>query len=515
MTIIPDLLRSRAREFPDNTAVQIEDGERRTFKELDVLSSKIANLLLKEGLKKQDKVSCAIPNAEGIYYIASYFGTQKAGGVFVPVNVRYSREEVEKQLTHSDTSFLLAEDGLLRGWGIAGDAGAAGRAKVLTLSRVKEMLGGLSGSDPEVQVNEDDPAELIYTSGTTGIPKGVMVTHHAITSFDETPWVQLFSGRTALHPVPLYTFAGMTMTVLPLRLGMKCILMKRFDAHRFADLLEKEQVFSVYAVSSMWLIVLKEVPDLKKRDFSNLLFLQFGAAPMPPSAVLELSDLFTQANVINLYGLTESGAAGYMMPFGEARSRPNSVGKPVDENTEIRILDERGNALPPGQPGEILLRSRDLRTRRRYYKDDAATQQVWDTEGWVRTGDIGYVDGDGYLYLVDRKKDVINRGGYKISSLEVEDALFQHPSVKEVAVVGVPHPVLIEDCVAFIVAKEGREPTEEELRTFLLGKLADYKVPRQYHFMSELPKNAVGKVLKRELRDRVTNKRPDGGNHGV
>ncbi|MCL5277489.1 MAG: long-chain fatty acid--CoA ligase, partial [Deltaproteobacteria bacterium] len=336
MTIIPDLLRKRAREFPDSTAVQIEDQERITFRELDVLSSRIANLLLREGLRPHDKVSVAIPNAHGIFYVASYFGTQKAGGVFVPINVRYSREEVEKQVRHSDSSFLLVADELLKGWRITG----AGSVRVLALSRAKELLEGVSGTDPDVRIEEDDPAEIIYTSGTTGIPKGVVVPHHSITSFDETPWVQLFSGKTSLHPVPLYTFAGMTMTVLPIRLGMKCILMKKFDAHRFVDLLEKEQVFSVYAVSSMWLIVLKEVPDLRKRDFSGLLFLQFGAAPMPPSAVLELSDIFTQANVINLYGLTESGAAGYMMPFGEARSRPNSVGKPVDENTEIRIVDE-------------------------------------------------------------------------------------------------------------------------------------------------------------------------------
>ena len=497
MASIPDILRKRAEEYPENIAIKIDGkDEEITYKNLNSLSSKISNLLLKEGLKPQGKVSVAMTNADGIYYCASYFGIQKAGGVFVPVNVRYSREEMVKQLEHSESSFLISSDELMENWGDIN----TNNLITLKLSELKSLIENLDDKDIQIPIGENDTAEIIYTSGTTGVPKGVEVKHGSITAFDETPWLPLFAGKTFLHPVPVYTFAGMTYIVFPIRMAMRIVLMQKFEPKRFVELLEKEKVFSVYAVSSMWLLVLKEVQDLKNRDFSNLFFLQFGAAPMPPSAVIQLCEIFPTANIINLYGLTESGSTGCMIPPGEAKNRPTSVGKPLPP-TEVKIVDDSGNSLPPGEIGEICLRGPSSQLRS-YYKDSKSTDEVWTKDGWVKTGDLGYLDAEGFLYLVDRKKDIINRGGYKISSLEVEDAIYQHPAVKEVSVVGIPHPVLTEDIVAFVVPKT--ELTEEELKNFLQKKLADYKVPRRYYFLNELPKNPLGKVLKKDLRKLVT-----------
>ncbi len=494
MTSVPDILRKRAEKFPELIAIKIADDEEISYRNLNLLSSKIANFLLDNGLKKHDKVSVALSNAEGIFFCASYFGIQKAGGVFVPVNLRYSKEELLKQLVHSDSSFFFVSDESLFN---AGDIDIKW-LKTFKLSEIKKIIINYRDTDPMLPVMGHEPAEIIYTSGTTGISKGIVSTHGSLTAFDDAVWLPITSGKTFLNPVPLYTFAGITYMLTPLRLAMKMILMPKFDPHYFVELLEKEKVSSAYAVSSMWLLVLKEVDDLKNRDFSNLSFVQFGAAPMPPSAVLELCNIFPNANIINLYGLTEAGSTGCMMPPGAAKSHPGSVGIPLPP-TEVKIIDEHGNMLSSGEIGEILLRGESSQ-RRSYYKDKASTDQVWINDGWVRTGDLGYLDKDGYLYLVDRKKDIIIRGGYNISSLEVEDALFQHPDIKEAAVVGIPHPVLTEDVVAYIVLKEGKEISEETLRNFLLKRLADYKVPRRYVILDQLPKNALGKILKRELR---------------
>lgn len=497
---VADILRSKLPRFADQIAIRVDEGPSLTYQELDALSSQIAQWLLSLKVQKGEPVLVGFPNDLAHLFLATYFGIQKMGGVFSPLSPRLSAEEARRQGEHARARIILSTPELLRKW----EPGISAFTCYTEEQLLKECAR-FPAQDPQVPLSSRDPAELIYTSGTTGTPKGIEVTHGALVGFDESVYQEFFQGKLFLDPLPMHTFAGLTYLLFPVRMAMTNLVMRKFEPLRFADLLEKEPVFAVYAVSTMFLLLLRKVPDVKNRDFRHVALVQFGAAPMPPSAVLELCDLFPNAHVTNLYGLTEGGFAGCAIPPGMTREKYRSVGVPLP-GVEVKIVDEEGNPLPPGKPGEVLLRSR--LPSRRYFRDEESTRKTWDEEGWLHTGDIGYRDEDGYLYIVDRKKDLVIRGGYNISTLEVEDAFFQHPEVAEVAVLGIPHEILGEDLVAFVVPRDrDHPPSPEALREFLSGKLADYKIPRTILFQEELPKNATGKVLKRALRERLLKER--------
>lgn len=496
MSGVADILRRKLPKYADVVAIKVDGGETLTYGQLHARSSQLAQWLFQHNIRAKDRVGIALSNYNGDLFVACYFAIHKLGAVFVPMSTRASAKEIAWQLQHSGAKLLVADRELLAAW----DNALCGIA-CFDCQAVWQEASTLVAADPLAEVKPDDLADLIYTSGTTGQAKAVEVSHASLTQMADEPLIHLFSGKPFLHPVPLSTFAGNTFMLFCVRYAMTNVLMRKFEPKRFADLLEQEKIFSVYAVSPMWLLLLKEVADLDKRDFSHVAMLQFGAAAMPASAVLRLCELFPKANVTNLYGLTEGGTAGCLMPPGQAKTHPASVGKPLP-TSEVAIVDEQGQPLPVGQHGEIWLRNKTGPSRR-YYQDEVSTRQAWSTDGWLKTGDIGYVDAEGYVYLVDRKKDIIIRGGYNIASLEVEDALFRHPAVKAAAVIGVPHPELGEDLVACIVPQRGATPSAAELRDYLLKELADYKVPRRYEFIQgDLPRNPMGKVLKRELRER-------------
>ena len=458
-----------------------------TYAELDARSSRVAQLLISHGLRVGDRVALVMSNRQAADFIAIYIGTHKAGCTFVPLSPKAAVAEWERQIGHCGASLVIAADdvaGHVRK--AAGDP--IGARSVLTVSELSRALTEMPDHDPRVAVNGDDVAEIIYTSGTTGEPKGVRVTHGSLLALDVSALRGMFFGKTFLHPLPLHTFAGLTYMLWCIRIGMRCVVMQAFDPERFVSLIERERVVQTYAVSSMWLLVLKCVAELQSRDLSSLVLAQFGASPMPPSAVLALCDLLPQAHVMNLYGLTESGTAGCVMPFGGTRERPASVGKPLP-TTEVRIADD----------GEICLRHRSAEPRA-YFRDEHATRDAW-CDGWLKTGDVGYLDDDGYLFIVDRKKDIIIRGGHNIASLEVEDALYRFDGVVEASVVGVAHEVLGEDVVAFVVPRTSGSCDDAELREFLLSHLSEHKVPRRFEVVASLPRNALGKVLKHELRE--------------
>jgi len=296
-----------------------------------------------------------------------------------------------------------------------------------------------------------------------------------------------FAGSPFLHAISLCTFAGThAMTLIPLRSGMTSHVMRRFDPARFIELLAQRRVRVSYAVPSMLLLLL-ERPDLAAADLSALRLLMYGTAPMPPPAIVRLGELLPETMLLNLYGLTEGGGAVCMLPPHEAKRRPGSLGKPMPP-TEVRIVDDEIQLKPP-----IGGRS--------YFGGADGGESPWTDDGWLKTGDVGRMDDDGYLYLVDRKKDLIIRGGFNVSAPEVEAALVAHADVLDAAVVGIPHTVLGEDTLAVVVLREGATLAAQDLEAFLRERLADFKVPRTYEFRSDLPRNALGKVLKRVLRE--------------
>lgn len=307
-------------------------------------------------------------------------------------------------------------------------------------------------------------------------------------------------AETLVHAIPIATFAGtFAMMVLPIANRWTNAVLPRFDPGRYSALIEEQQASVTYIVPAMARILLdSRAPE--ERDLSSLKMVWFGSAPMPPETLERLAKVFSGATLVNLYGLTEGGAAGTAMAFDVAR--PTSVGRPVGD-ARIRVVGDGGKDCAPGEQGEIWIGIPPGRRRRFYYRDPEASARIFAGD-WVRTGDLGYLDEDGYLYLVDRIKDIVIRGGYNISSVEVEGELLSHPDVLEAAVVGIPHDVLGEDVAAVVALRRESRTTSDDLGAYLSARLADYKVPRRIEFAEALPRNAMGKVLKRELRERLS-----------
>jgi acyl-CoA synthetase (AMP-forming)/AMP-acid ligase II len=305
----------------------------------------------------------------------------------------------------------------------------------------------------------------------------------------------VWTGGGWLHGAPLFTFAGLAFVFNPMKMGLTALYLSKFDAGRWMQIVEREKPVMTLIVPAMAELLVAH-PDFEKYDLSSLVMVSIGSAPVAPKTLLTLQERLPQATVSNSYGMSEAGPAFIVMPKEEVTKRIGSVGKPMAP-MEAKIVDEQLAEVAAGEIGELLCRLPGR--QREYYKDPTTTAQTWTDDGWLRTGDLGYFDDDGYLYLVGRKKDVIIRGGNNIYATDVEAVIIEHPSVREVAVVGVPHPVLGEDVAAFVVAREGVALHADELHAFCAELLADYKRPRQLHFVGELPRNATGKVMKHLL----------------
>jgi long-chain acyl-CoA synthetase len=281
-------------------------------------------------------------------------------------------------------------------------------------------------------------------------------------------------------------------------LGLRGIYQPRFDAGRWLEVVESERPIAVFLVPAMAHLLL-EHPNFVTADLSSVQICSVGSAPLAPFVVERLQEKMPEAMVNNNYGMTEAGSVYCITPKGEAVKRPGSVGQVVPP-AEVRIVDEAEVEMPVGEVGEVRMKIPG-RTRE-YFGDPEASAQTW-VGGWLITGDLGRVDEDGYLYIVGRSKDVIIRGGNNVHAADVEHVIVSHPAVREAAVIGVPHEVLGEDVVAFVVLRPGEEIDGEALRAMCLEQLADYKVPRQWYFIDELPRNATGKIVKNQLRERL------------
>ncbi|MEE2830246.1 MAG: class I adenylate-forming enzyme family protein [Myxococcota bacterium] len=496
MTLVPDLLREQSQANPDRRAVVIDGVGEMTYRQWENRSNRVARELVRRGLEPGQRVGILFGNPDGLDYLVCYHAVHKAGGVTVPLNVRATLPEQRRILEHAEASGLLhAPTFAERAAALAGSLSDSG----LLLSGAD--IEGLPAQDEEeaFQVSRaaDDLADILYTSGTTGEPKGVACTHSDITFKGQSQLSTMFAGATFLHAVPLFTFAGThAMSLICLRGGMTHLLQARFEPARFLELISEQRVHLAYAVPTMLLRCLEDA-RMEEGGFESLRLLMYGTAPMPPPAIRSLAQHMSSTFLINLYGLTEGGAAVCSLSPEQAYQRPGSIGRPMPP-TELRVVDEDGMEVPSGEEGEIQLRS-SVR-QRSYWKDPEATAETWTEGGWLRTGDLGRMDEEGYLYLVDRKKDLIIVGGHNVSAPEVEAALLEHPAVREAALVGIKHPQLGEVPRAFVVPVDGPSALPEDLEAFLRERLADYKVPRTYTFVDDLPRNALGKVLKRVLR---------------
>jgi acyl-CoA synthetase (AMP-forming)/AMP-acid ligase II len=499
--LLVDQLRFMARRDGSEVAYRdLGSGGALTFQEWDRRSNALARGLVSRGVEPGDRVSIYLPSEECLRFLVAYAAVHKAGAVAVPTNTRLSVRELIAILGHGEAHALLTCSELLPAARDVRRALPSLDLLVSTGASPGEMgevewedAFDADDSDMQVDVELDDLADIMYTSGTTGLPKGVAVRHRNVAMIPnhEPPW----TGGGWLHGAPLFTFAGISFIYNPMKMGMVGLYLPKFDAGEWLRIVARERPTMAFLVPAMAELLVAHA-EFATADLSSLQAVSVGSAPLAPNTLLALVERLPQASVANSYGMTEAGPAFIVMPAEEVSKRIGSVGKPFPP-MEIKIVDHDDNERPSNEVGELLMRLQGR--QREYYKDADATASTWTDDGWLRSGDLGYLDDDGFLYLVGRKKDLIVRGGHNVYPTDVESVILEHPAVREAAVVGVPHDVLGEDIAAFVVRKPDAAVGRDELQAFCAGHLADYKRPRQVTFVDELPRNATGKVMKHVL----------------
>jgi acyl-CoA synthetase (AMP-forming)/AMP-acid ligase II len=517
-------LASMAELFPDEVGYRMVDGGHLTFGDWEAQANRFARGLVAADVGHGDRVAIRLNGVNALRWVIAYAATHKVGAAAVPIDPRLAPPEVAHMLAHARVVAIVADeervqsaldsaaqdpDGLAA-LSLVVDASMPGAPGTVGATRAGGDLPDGGGgprcaawdemvaddaSSFQVPVADDDLSEILFTSGTTGHPKGVAVCHGNASSIPNgTP---SWSGGLWLHASPLATFAGITFIYTPMKMGLTSVYQSPFDAGTWLGFVESERPMAVFLVPAMVQLLVGH-PRFDGADLSSIQICSVGSAPLAPAAIDRLQERMPDAAVSNNYGMTEAGSVYCLMPKGEAVRRPGSVGKPLPP-AEVRCVDGDGEAVAPGTYGEVRLRIPGR--QREYFDDPEATAEAW-VDGWLRTGDIGRLDEDGYLYIGGRAKDVIIRGGSNIYAVDVEHVILSHPAVAEVAVIGVPHDVLGEDVAAVVALRPGQDIDGEELRAHCLVSLASYKVPRRWEFIAELPRNPAGKVLKNEVRAR-------------
>ncbi|MGW0952138.1 acyl-CoA synthetase [Streptomyces sp. NPDC002405] len=487
---VDGVLRRSARRTPARVAV--EYGERSwTYAELDGAVSRAANVLLGQGLAPGDRVAAYGHNSDA--YLIGFLACARAGLVHVPVN---------QSLTGDDLAYIVGQSGsalVLTDPDLAGRLPATARALALR-DAGDSLLARLPSTPPYdgPEPRSEDLVQLLYTSGTTALPKGAMMTHRALVHeyLSAITALDLSAGDRPVHALPLYHSAQMHVFLLPyLAVGATNIVLDAPDGDRILDLIEAGRADSLFAPPTVW-IGLANRPDFATRDLGGLRKAYYGASIMPVPVLERLRERLPELAFYNCFGQSEIGPLAMVLGPDEHKGRMDSCGRPV-LFVDARVVDEDGKDVPDGTPGEIVYRSPQL--CQGYWDRPEETAEAF-REGWFRSGDLAVRDPHGYHTVVDRVKDVINSGGVLVASRQVEDVLYTHPRVAEAAVVGLPDERWIEAVTAFVVPCG--EVTEADLIAHAREKLASFKTPKEVIFVDELPRNASGKILKRELRDR-------------
>ncbi|WP_233358887.1 acyl-CoA synthetase [Thermomonospora amylolytica] len=503
-----DLLHRTARRDPGKLAVVFGDL-RVTYAEFDRAVNRAAHALADRGLAKGDRLALLSHNCWQFAVLA--FATARLGVVLVPVNFMLNADEIAYILRHSGASGIVAEDALaptadkalaaagisggVRGWiGLSGAAPAPGWEDVDPWWREGPVEA------PDVHVGDDDPLRLMYTSGTESRPKGVMLSSRSLISQYVSCVVDggMSGDDIEVHALPMYHCAQLDCFFsVDVYLGATSVILPAPDPAALLATIERERVTKLFCPPTVWISLLRH-PAFDGTDLSSLRKGYYGASPMPVEVLRELQRRLPDVRLWNFYGQTEMSPLATILRPDEQLAKAGSAGRAAI-NVETMLVDDDGNPVPAGQIGEIVHRSPHAALG--YYNDEDKTAEAF-RDGWFHSGDLGVMDADGYLTVVDRKKDMIKTGGENVASREVEEAIYELEGVAEVAVFGISHPHWIEAVTAVVVPKPGVTLTEDDVHAHTRERLAGFKRPKYVVIADSLPKNPSGKILKRELRTR-------------
>lgn len=519
------LLEDSAKDFPDNT-LGIFLGQEKTYKQVQEEVDRLANALNKLGIKQGDVVALMLGNMP--QFVTAFFGTLKAGAILTLINPLYQAPEIKFQLNDSGAKALIIIDIMHDNFAKIRDSTKVKHTIVTTMADafpgmqvsftppegVKgyhmwgEILEGAEPRPPKVSIKpKETPSVLLYTGGTTGVPKGAILTHYNLVANAHQcrswiPFAERGAGDTTLAVLPFFHSFGLTVCLLnTIVLADRLVLHPRPDLDQVLRDIPRYNVAFFPGVPTLYASLLQR-DDLDQYDLKSMTACLSGAAPLP-MAVAKAFEEIAGANLVEGYGLTEASPVTHSNPIQENppfdKKREGSVGVPMP-STLAKIIDlDSGEDLPPGQVGELVIKGPQI--MKGYWNKPEETAQQLTEDGWLRTGDIAKMDEDGYFYIVDRAKQMIDRAGFKVWPRDVEEVLFEHPKIVEAAVFGIPDEQRGETVMAVVVLKEGEEATAEEIIEYTKDKLAYYKRPQFVEFRDELPKSMVGKVLRRVLQE--------------
>jgi long-chain acyl-CoA synthetase len=491
MTNFAQELADAAAEAPDRPAVKLDDIVL-PYNGLEAAAQRAAGLLRERGIQAGDRVGMQLPNVP--YFPIVYFGALRLGAVVVPMNPLLKEREVAYHLGDSGSKAMVAWHGFAEP--AQNGSEAAGAECILVAPGEFEQL--LGAADPVEEIagrDDDDPAVIIYTSGTTGTPKGATLMHSNLASGAQVARDLVDAGpdSVVVATLPLFHVFGMNSVMnVAIRARGLMTMIPRFEPAKALEVIQRDGATTFAGVPTMYSAMLHH-PERESYDISSLDLCVSGGSAMPVEVLRGFDEAFG-ARVLEGYGLSETtGMGSFNVPDRERK--PGSIGVPIG-GTEMKAVDDDGNEVPQGEPGEVVMRGPFV--MKGYWNRDDATAEVM-RDGWFHTGDVATVDEEGYFFIVDRKKDLIIRGGYNVYPREIEEALYEHPAVREAAVVGLPHDSLGEEVGAAVALKDGASASPDELRAFMKGRVAAYKYPRVVWLVDELPKGPTGKILKREI----------------
>jgi len=487
---IPELLRQRVDAAPDKPFIFSESDHRQfTYKQFEAAVKRTASLLAANGIGKGDVVSLLMPNS--VEYVIAYFACWQLGALAGPINSLLKAQEIAYVISNSEAKAWLVNSEFLP----IVEAIQDQVVRVIPFDNEAEVTADERGLNTDISL--EDEAIIIYTSGTTGKPKGCLLTHANLIANARqiSSWLKFTETDRLLTMMPLFHMNAVSVTTMSaLYAAGSTVVSSKFSASRFWQIISDYQITSFGSVATMLSMLLSTYPDGVPEGLKTdqLRFAMCGSAPVPAEVLRRFEETFN-CLVVEGYGLSESTCRSTFNP-PDTRRRPGSCGVPI--GNEMRVVDEEDREVPDGELGEIVLQGENV--LKGYYKNDLANETAF-RNGWFHTGDIGYRDADGFFYIVDRKSDMIIRGGENIYPREIDEVLYQHPDIAAAAVVGVPDALYGEEVAAVVVLKSGATTTEQEVIDYCKARLADFKCPKTVHFVDDIPKGPTGKLLKREL----------------